>query len=435
LENTSSLNVSRDGRILVGANGRAVKIMDLTTGNELHSLTTNELHTSGEPGGLQRTWEGSDVTSVALSPDENLIVSTHEDGTIKLWNAKGAKLKRIIKSRFRDIQIVVFSPDGKLIATGHNSGDSRVDFWSVRTGKRVLSLGEDSDYVSSLSFSGDGSTIVTGHSFKPDLIVWNARTGRPIRKFEQPYSQEDHVALSPDGRFLVSGGENQNVLLWNVQDGRLVWSAFPIDWDTETRFREDSKRRAAIQAAENAEEKRKTRAADKETAAWAGRVSISFHHFGVPVNPLEQHMMEKGELNKSLIAQSAEEAEGVWLRLRNNSPLPISFRTDSFYAPQPGCGIKLKDDSQGLCDGAEVSIQYGITESNGKPVPYGLDMSFGSVLPPGASVLFSVLRAHLTNRRTVFVSYTYLKQNEVDLNEYGSEQRVQFRSSQLSKRR
>jgi WD40 repeat protein len=275
----SSLNVSRDGQTLIGANGIAVRIWDLAAGRELRSLQTNELHTSGEPGGMQTSWYGSKVLSVALSPNETLIVSAHEDGTIKLWDTKSARLIRIIKGRFRDLQVVTFSPDGKLIAGGYNESDSRVDLWSVRTGKRVMSLGEDSDYVYSLSFSPDGSLIATGHTFQ-DLIVWNARTGKPLRKFDQPYSQYDRIAFSPNGKFIVSGGENQNLLLWSVNSGNLLWSAIPIDWEAEKSMREEGKKRAAIRIKEEAEKKLKTAEADKVAAKWVRPVSINFQRRG-----------------------------------------------------------------------------------------------------------------------------------------------------------
>ena len=94
--------------------------------------------------------------------------------------------------------------------------------------------------------------------------------------------------------------------------------------------------------------------------------------------------------------------------------------------------MKLSNEfnAGGLCDGAEVSIQYEIEEANGKAVPWGLDMSWNAVLPAGASVLFSVSKSHLENRRTVFVSYTYLKESEQHmLEEYGTTRRVSFRSA------
>lgn len=142
-------------------------------------------------------------------------------------------------------------------------------------------------------------------------------------------------------------------------------------------------------------------------------------------------MMEKGEPNKSLTKQSAADANGVWLRFRN-SPLPISFRTDSFYLPRPNCGVKLSNGANGpgLCDGREISIQYQIEEADGKRVPFGIDVSSTSILPPCFSVLFSVPRVHLENGRTIFVNYTHLKENEKH-EQYGTAHRINFRGSQL----
>ncbi len=53
------------------------------------------------------------------------------------------------------------------------------------------------------------------------------------------------------------------------------------------------------------------READKEAVPWEIRVTITFEHFGEPINPLEQHMMEKGEPNKSLTKRSAAAASVV----------------------------------------------------------------------------------------------------------------------------
>lgn len=434
----NSINITRDGQTLIGASGKDVKIWDLATGRQLHTLTTSESHTGPGFHGEQMTWCcGSEVRALALSPDDKLIVSAHEDGTIKLWDAKRPRLLRIIKSRFSDLKAVAFSPDGKLIASAYDESDSTVDFWSVQTGKRVASLGKDSEYVSSLSFSRDGRTIATVSTLH-GLIVWNPRTGKPIRTFEQLHSRGDRVTLSPNGRFIVSGGENQNVLLWNTGTGKLVWSVLPIDREAEKRLHEIAAKRNAIAVAEEAARQQKLRDADKETAAWVVPVMINFDHYGEPINPLEQRFVEKGEVNKSLSRQTVAEAEGIWFRLRNNSPLPIKFRTDSFYLPRPGCGVKLSDNSTrpALCDGMEVSIQYEIEDANGKRVPYGLDMSSESVLPPDASVLFSVQKSHLSNGRQIFVSYTYLKENaQRALEEFGTSRRAHFHSSQLGTQR
>ncbi len=430
----SSVGFSPDGRTVMAGSGTQVKIWETATGKQLRTLATNESHTSGEPGGLQMTsCCGSEVRSLVSSFDGFLIVSAHEDGTIKVWDARKGELMRIIKGRFPDLRSVALSPDGQLIASGYNEGESRVDLWSLQTGRLTGTLGEESDYVRSLSFSSDGKMIVTGH-LSDEVKLWDAKTGKLIREFKQPFSEDDQVAFSTDSKHLVSGGENQNIMLWDVQTGKLIWSVIPIDWEAEKLAEEEAQKEAKISVALEAERKRKISEADKEAGAWEKQVSITFEHFGEPINPLEQRMMEKGDPNKSLIKESAAESNGLWLRLRNDSPLPISFRTHSFYLPRPNCGVKLSSGSNGpgLCEGREISIQYQIEEAGGKRVPFGIDVSSTSILPPGVSVLFSVPRVHLENGRMIFVSYSYLKENEKhELEDYGTPHRVDFRASQL----
>jgi WD40 repeat protein len=418
-DGVATVALNNDGQIAISGGDREIKVWNVATGKELHTLTTN------------------DVRYLAFSPKGNLIVSAHGDGTTKLWDLTTGRLLRVMKGRFEDARVAVFSADGKFIATGYHSGDTRVEVRSVQSGKLVAQLSDDSDYTYSISFSPDGRQLATG-DIGGDIKVWNLRTGKVIKTFEQPYSSNDQVAFSRDGKYLISGGENQNIMLWDVPSGGLIWSAVPIDWESEKRASEEAQKEYAIASALEAEKQRKTVAADKEISTWVRPVTITFSHFGEATNPLAQRMMEKGAVEKSLITKSAADANGLWLRLRNDSPLPISFRTDSGYLPRAGCGVKLSDGSNGggLCDGAEVSIQYQIEEGDGKPVPWGIDVSWESVLPPHTSVLFSVSKAHLENRRTVFVSYTFLKENEKhELDDYGTRRRASFRRQQLRNRR
>jgi len=405
LHSIKTVALSNDGQTALSSGGSEIKVWDVATGKQLQMISRGD----------------NEIRHLAFSPRGNLIVSAHEDGTTRLWDGTKGRLVRVMKGRFRDADVAVFSPDGRFIATGYYSSDTRVEIRSVQSGRFIQRLGEDSSYTRSISFSPDGKLIATGH-ISSDINVWSAQTGKLIKSFKQPYSSDDRVAFSPDGKHIVSGGKNQNILLWDVQSGSLNWSAIPIDWETEKRTTEEAQKEAAIRSALVAEQKRKTAEADKEVSTWIRPVTITFDHFGEATNPLAQRMMETGTAEKSLITKSAADADGVWLRLKNNSPLAISFHTDSGYLPRPGC--------RGLCDGAEVSVQYQIEEANGKPVPWGLDVSWISVLPPGASVLFSVSKAHLENRRTVFVSYTFLKENEnKKLDEYGTARRVSFCSS------
>ena len=71
---------------------------------------------------------------------------------------------------------VSFSPDGTRIVTG--SGDQTAKVWDARTGTALLELKGHTGRVSSVTFSPDGTRIVTGSEDRT-AKVWDARTGRP----------------------------------------------------------------------------------------------------------------------------------------------------------------------------------------------------------------------------------------------------------------
>ncbi len=74
--------------------------------------------------------------------------------------------------------------------------------------------------ASALTVSPDGSRVVAGHEL--EVRVWNAATASPARA---PLKGESHVralAVTPEGRFLLWGGENAALTVWDLETGRPV---------------------------------------------------------------------------------------------------------------------------------------------------------------------------------------------------------------------
>ena len=71
---------------------------------------------------------------------------------------------------------VVFSPDGKYVATASSDNTARI--WNASTGKQIFNLTHD-DRVYNVVFSPDGKYIATA-SADETARVWNATTGENI---------------------------------------------------------------------------------------------------------------------------------------------------------------------------------------------------------------------------------------------------------------
>jgi WD40 repeat protein len=75
--------------------------------------------------------------------------------------------------------------------------------------------------VYSVAFSPDGSQIVSG-SEDNRLILWDVASGEIIHRFEGHTSDVNSVAFSPDGSQIVSGSYDKTLILWDVANSELV---------------------------------------------------------------------------------------------------------------------------------------------------------------------------------------------------------------------
>jgi len=178
-----------------------IKIWDLSTGSELKSLEVE-----------------SDVASAAVSPDCTRVATCGgwDDKEINIWDITKSERQTILKGHIGGVWGVVFSPDGKYIASG--SSDKTIKVWDVESGNELKTLKGHRDYVNTVVFNPNGNRLISG-SDDGTIKIWNLQTGAEIMSFLAHKYGVYSLDLSRDGRRIVSGGEDQTVRVWDSATG------------------------------------------------------------------------------------------------------------------------------------------------------------------------------------------------------------------------
>ncbi|CAE6403283.1 unnamed protein product [Rhizoctonia solani] len=208
---------SSNGTIISGSCDGVIQVWDAQTGTQL-------LHLDGN--------HKSDVSSLALSPNGDMIASGSCDRTIHVRNASdGQFLLAPLKGHSGYVLSVQFSPDGTRIASG--SSDMTICVWRTRDGRMLLGpLRGHTHWVRSVGFSPDGKNIVSGSS-DGTVIVWDSHDGRRVLGPLLRHTDEvTSVRFSPDGTRIVSGSNDQTVCVCDAQSGQLLYN--PLKGHTDS---------------------------------------------------------------------------------------------------------------------------------------------------------------------------------------------------------
>lgn len=266
---------SPDGKFLAfqGLNN-AVKLRDLTTGQELvtiqgaggslsYSPDGKRLAGTGVPSGEMKVWDaltGREVfavkgyTRAAFSPDGKRLAAPSADNMVKIWDAATGRELLTLKNRAQGVEYVVFSPDSKLLASGHGGFDPGkrrdidcvVKLWDAETGQEVLTLSGHSEKVHGLCFSPDGKRLAST-SHDQTVMVWDTSTGQALFTLRGHTSVTSDVAFSPDGKRLASASWDTTVMLWDTTTGLEVLTLRGHRGGVEgVAFSPDGKRLASI---------------------------------------------------------------------------------------------------------------------------------------------------------------------------------------------
>ena len=282
-EAITAVGISRDARVLVmGGVSGGVKIWDLAANKERATLSghTDEvtsidigpdgnLAASGSKDGTARLWDLAGakalrtmkhrdiVNAVAFSPDGKSLATGGWDHTVHFWDVSRGTEIRVVKGHRDLVWGIAFTPDGKTLAS--SSSDKSVKLWDVASGNELNTFAGRVNFVEEAVLSNRGRTLVS-HDALDSIRVWDLATGKdmrrvalaadarafetmtafdggfigangdglitiydldgkPLRNLEGHRLGLNAMAVSPNGKFLASGGNERWSRIWNIADG------------------------------------------------------------------------------------------------------------------------------------------------------------------------------------------------------------------------
>ena len=172
------------------------------------------------------------VRKVDISPDGRYVLSGGLDSFI-LWDIlQGKKIQTFTHEDYMGHGIVVaFSPDGKHFA----SGGKGTKLWDLATRQEIMSF--DNSPALSVAFSPDGKHFLCGgpgpfslfNPKLPNMKIFDVATGGEVTNFEMKKHFKEaesilSVAYSPDGKYVLSGGDGSKMFLWDISLGKHIKS-------------------------------------------------------------------------------------------------------------------------------------------------------------------------------------------------------------------
>lgn len=226
-----SVTISRDGRFaLSGGEDHTVRYWNVDSGEQVYCLQAHPfVPYRAAAGGLIGARDYYAVRGVAFSPDGRRAVSVGlGDAGVVLWNLETGQWIRSLTGHSNSVLSAAFCLDGKHVVSG--SYDTDLIRWDLSTGKGHRLSGHQSN-VWCVAVSSDGRRALSGassHLFlgngasrkaeEETVRLWDLSVGKHIRGFAGHPEWIRSVAISPDGRFALSAGDNPVIRLWRLPD-------------------------------------------------------------------------------------------------------------------------------------------------------------------------------------------------------------------------
>jgi len=195
----------------------ALNIIDKETDDVLEHIMDD----SSASDSKQLLGHSGPVYSTSFSPDKSHLISSSEDGTVRLWSLYTWTNLVSYKGHMFPVWSVKYGPYGHYFASAGYDRTARL--WSVDHHQPLrIFAGHYSD-VDCVDFHPNSNYIATGSADRT-VRLWDLASGSCVRTMTAHKGAVHTLAFSPNGKYLVSAGVDASILMWDLSSGSVVSS-------------------------------------------------------------------------------------------------------------------------------------------------------------------------------------------------------------------
>ncbi|MDX6577132.1 MAG: hypothetical protein QOE96_3085 [Blastocatellia bacterium] len=204
-KNVTSIAFSPDGRVLATGGVESKSNFDMGT----LMNTGNQKSSKGKPKDPQDILKDIKIESV---------------GQVLFWDSSTGQQVGAIKGHGTGVTEVVFSRDGKLLASGGT--DNTIKIWDVATKRELRTLVGHTANIESMDFSPDGRLLASA-SDEGSTFLWDANTGEHLLTLISLDDGGEWMVVTPEGLFDGTPA-SWNQILWRYNHD--TFNVAPIEW-------------------------------------------------------------------------------------------------------------------------------------------------------------------------------------------------------------
>jgi WD40 repeat protein len=213
--NVILMSFSPDGTLFATAEQTNLRVWNVQTGKQLHSLET-----SLAPADANRFIQISRYSSarystphIAISHDNRLLVVLDLTGSLSLIEMTTGKERGHFRLGNAPINKLVLSRDGRLVAA--ISGDDVVRVWDTRNGKLVHGFVHPDGEITHLAFSSSSKLLAVGGT-SGNVAVYDLVEDKLRRRFAGHRAPIQAILFAPDDTALLSSANDGLMYFWDL---------------------------------------------------------------------------------------------------------------------------------------------------------------------------------------------------------------------------